>query len=600
MLVWLIIALLGFNIFTSLLGPANTRTPPNPLISHTVSYAPAAYNDSASREENLHHKISEISPSGYVDPGLLQSSGVTQVFLIANDSLPIEEIAEYTLSCRATPSFGDLRLVMATMEVENIMPLAETRGMIALLKNRRVKYPISTRIPSLSTSASSFKDFFRTTPSPQAETLSRKPKNTMRDVAGILGANHTWQTYGIDGANTTIAIVDTGVDYGAFSLAYWDSLAKDVENKTAAFNADATAMAFTNITVEAYQTPQGTFIPTSGTDPYIYFPETPAVIHRFSEIIGDPWFADMNVTGIVAEGERCHFGLMFQWLFGLDLFPVLVVDGDHDGRYDTTYVDLSFDWSWIPLVYYLSYGQAWPFWTAPWPPDFSFTDELALSPEDSTPAVRDFTGDGIYDLSGGVLGYFLDIWSMAPNIYDRGLILEPIDPYGNYTCFVNDWFGHGTQCASSAAGRESLHPLAGPGIAPGAKIMGVVALWIGDIIEGELWAAGFDLIPRTRGWKEVPSYGTVYGTWEYTGRHKADIISNSWGWSDWAAGLLEHPWYDILTIFQDALTVPGYLDPEYPGTVITHAGGNGGPGYGTITEPAYGSLVLTVGAATSM
>lgn len=86
----------------------------------------------------------------------------------------------------------------------------------------------------------------------------------------------------------------------------------------------------------------------------------------------------------------------------------------------------------------------------------------------------------------------------------------------------------------------------------------------------------------------IPGYGYLYGVWTYTGDHKADIISNGWGSSAWALYSLMDmaPWYAVLTMLEDALTIPEYLDPFYPGTIVVHAGGNGGSGYGTFTEPA--------------
>lgn len=194
-----------------------------------------------------------------------------------------------------------------------------------------------------------------------------------------------------------------------------------------------------------------------------------------------------------------------------------------------------------------------------------FVDETPVTPTGRTVAARDFTGDGIYDLSAGSLGYFLDVWEASPDWTDVGQVLQPIDQYGNYAVFVNDWFGHGTSGASCAAGRGLSIPYIYSGMAPGAKIMGVVALYIGDIIEADLWAAGFDLVPGLQGLRNVPGDGTVWGTWAYKGDHKADIISHSWGFSEWAIASLGAQWYDVLAVFEDALTVPGYFAPDYPG-----------------------------------
>lgn len=312
----------------------------------------------------------------------------------------------------------------------------------------------------------------------------------MREVAEIMNATDVWMEYGVTGKDVSIAIIDTGVDYGSLGSGYRDVMARDVFGYPVAFDADAMCLVYTNVTLTAFSNASGTFIPTTGLDPLVYMLGD---VYRFSEVFGYVFPSDMNVTGILTDGETCHWGVMFQWLFGLDMFPVLVVDSDTDGVYDTVYVDISFDWCWIPCWYNLIMGETWPFWSALWPPDFSFTDE---NPLDATYSVgaRDFTGDGIYDVSVSSLGYLLDVWGASPKADDRGLVLQPIDPAGDYVCFEYDFYGHGTSCASCAAGRD-LGTFLGSGLAYDAKIMGVTALFIGDVIEGELWATGFDLIP---------------------------------------------------------------------------------------------------------
>ena len=49
------------------------------------------------------------------------------------------------------------------------------------------------------------------------------------------------------------------------------------------------------------------------------------------------------------------------------------------------------------------------------------------------------------------------------------------------------------------------------GVAPDAKILPVKALWFGDTVYGWLWAAGFT---------------NNEDSWEFSGKPKADIISN--------------------------------------------------------------------------
>ncbi|MGC9138879.1 MAG: S8 family serine peptidase, partial [Thermoplasmata archaeon] len=123
-----------------------------------------------------------------------------------------------------------------------------------------------------------------------------------------------------------------------------------------------------------------------------------------------------------------------------------------------------------------------------------------------------------------------------------------------------------------------------PGIAPGAKIISIPALYIGDVFFGWMWAAGFD-------------FNTTTLTWTYTGEHRAQIESNSWGISSWPV-LLTGIGYDAMSALEDTLMLPGVMAPNYPGTLFVHAMGNGGPGYGTDTSPGGALLPLTVGAST--
>ncbi|MEM1564620.1 MAG: S8 family serine peptidase [Candidatus Bathyarchaeia archaeon] len=529
----------------------------------------------------------------YIDPELITTKELTRVILVVRESANISQIAGHMKSCRVTPSFNGIRLVLGVVDPENVESLAKYTYTLAVLKDKEVSFVGSPR--------EALRDgrFLKNlTPQPnELPTGTPSQKANMREVVEIMNATRVWSEYGVTGDGVTIAIIDTGVDYGSLGLGYWDVISRDAYGRPTAFDADAMCLVYTNITLTAFARDGGTSIPTAGLDPLVY---VMGVTFPFSILFGSAFPSNMDVTGILNEGDVCHWGVMFQWLFGLDLFPVLVIDSNDDGFHDTVYVDMSFDWCWIPHWYNLITGETWPYWMAPWPPDFSFADETPLTIFDSVGA-RDFTGDSIYDLSVSSLGYFLDVWGASPNSGDRGLVLNPIDRDGNYVCFVYDFEGHGTSCASCAAGRDLGHPFFGSGIAYNARIMGVTALYMGDVIEGELWAAGFDLIPGTEGWHSIPGYGTVYGVWAYAGNHKADIISNSWGSSAWALySWGRAPWYSVLTMLEDALTIPGYLAPSYPGTIVVHAGGNGGAGYGTITEPAYSTLVISVGASTSM
>ena len=537
----------------------------------------------------------------YFDPALQGTSGLVSVLVATDKSLPAADVAKYLMGARALPEFGDVRVLRGMIESSRISELQSSPGVLAILKDRPIGFGGPSKVPvgsHLPTNLGSLR-----LPEPasiQRDSLYGGPETSMRQVVNFTGARQAWTQLGVDGTGVTIAVVDTGVDLGTFNLGN-GAAARDAAGLPSSFDPDGSTFAYTTESVTSYTVGGVTRVTTGGTDPLIYLfdlfglfgPRGPQDL-LWSDFWGDVFPDDMNVTGLPAsKSGTYHFGVLFEWKFVpgslVDLFPVLVIDTVAAGVYDTAYLDLSFDW--------------WLNGFSPDPlPDFSFADEPALVPAGgNVVAARDMNGDGYADVSAGSLAYVLDIWGRNPAVPDKFKVLRPVDPKGDYIGMVRDWEGHGTSVAGSAAGRESNHPLAGPGTAPGAKIMAVpIFAWF-DIIEGWLWAAGFDLVGTTTP-TFVPNYGGVYGQWAYTGHHKADIISNSWGSSDWLTlqWFYQWPFYDVLTVIEDALMTPGYADPAYPGTVMVHAGGNGASGYGTVTEPGFSNLAITVGASTSL
>jgi hypothetical protein len=156
---------------------------------------------------------------------------------------------------------------------------------------------------------------------------------------------------------------------------------------------------------------------------------------------------------------------------------------------------------------------------------------------------------------------------------------------------------HGTWCAGAAASRgvynhtvymqtdpenDTVYKL--PGTARGAQVASANFFSWGGYVGTYLWFCGFHLDP-------------VSGYWNYTGdgpSHKTDILSMSWG-SNWNYNM--DLYYN--TMMWDLMTIPGLVDPLYPGTLLISSSGNNGPDYMTGTPPGVAAGVVSVGGMTT-
>ncbi len=446
-----------------------------------------------------------------------------------------------------------------------------------------------------------------------------KPQTDMFRVRQITGSDTVASTHGIDGKGVRVAVVDTGVDFGNPDLQ--PALARDSEGLPIALDADEQGLVLTNMTFAANITVTGAvanfsyplsthmspnmtsnvYVTSSGV--YLNLSRNGLginvsywhgygvgrqLLHQDYKIGNSPTSFIPSKTGVY------HFGLIRNpSYFGVDHpYAALVVAYKSGDRYDTVYVDLS-----------TTYAE----WKGTAEPDYNFYDEQPHRVGDGTEYLTaDYSGDGIPDISAGLLGaQVLDIWGVItrkrfkvdPQLFllgvREGVPLPGLSPNGDFFGVMYDFFSHGTLVASSIAGRGEVGydvykngtPLRLPGVASGASIIAAKALWFGDVLYTWMWVSGFDYRPENK-------------SWVYTGRHRADVVSNSWGISEWP--ILEMgAGYDVISILENALTIPGYLSPNYPGTTFIHAMGNGGPGFGTVTVSASSSLAISVGASTS-
>ena len=440
----------------------------------------------------------------------------------------------------------------------------------------------------------------------------------------VTGADEARRLYGADGNGTVVAIIDTGVDFSNPDMRH--ALARDANGHPVMLDPDGQGIVITNATFYAdirdgiiynHEGP-----PPEGADSVVYVDRRGVfldierggmntrldVYNSFYPNIGtEPVFEgildrDMRIGRdsrdfISSESGIYRLGIIYQGgvsgrFTGIQTVPVLVVDSFRPGVYDTVVPDLSSAW--------LDYTRSQlPPGSVP-PYDFDFTDEKPIVLGSGNEfLVYDSDGDGRDDFSAGTVGArVLDIYGVvgeeAPHDdllgATGGTLLPALDPDGEFFGVMTDFEGHGTSSAAVIAsiGKEEYpvygkeEPLRLPGIAPGARILPVKTIWLGDIAYGWMWAAGFD---------------RAAGAWEYTGQ-RSHIMSNSWGLSQFPSiGVL--PGFDSVSLLHGALATPRSLDEAYPGVLMVTSSGNAGHGYGTIGPPGSSQFGITVGATTN-
>jgi hypothetical protein len=441
-------------------------------------------------------------------------------------------------------------------------------------------------------------------------------------VEQILGADKVIQKYNYTGAGIKIGIVDQGTDFSNPDMQ--GSVARDNNNVPIMIDADGQGLVLTNatfianindqgfirnythpipknITSSVYVTSNGIFLNLNqggkGTDLHVFNSNYPkGGIPVLDGIVGNDYKIGKDPRHfIVSKSGVYHFGIIYEsvtqgQISRLQLVPVLVVDSQTSGIYDTIIPDMSDSWKDFtkfdnPLI---------PQY------DFDFTDETPITLGDGKEfLVYDSHHKNNPDYSAGTVGArVLDIYGIMSNASKidkklgaiNGTLLPPLDKKGNFFGVMYDFGGHGTATAASITSQgKQLYNIYNNGtnyiingIAPGAKIVPIKALWLGDALYGWLWAAGFD---------QDKNY------WKFSGAPRVDILSNSWGISTFPA-LQTVPGFDIQSLLLGALDVPESLDKKYPGILVVNSAGNAGPGYGTMGSPDAAPFSLTVGAAT--
>jgi hypothetical protein len=452
---------------------------------------------------------------------------------------------------------------------------------------------------------------------------SDQPISDVSRIGDITGSTVAKQKYNATANDIVVAIVDTGVDFSNPDIQH--SLARDELNYPLMLDPDGQGIILTNstfyaniskydtirnytkplsdnVTSSVYLTRDGAFLDIfqqgNGTVIQVYnslFPQFGSSAIFNGTLSNDMKIGNSPTDFIKSKSGIYHLGVMYQGgLFGkIQVVPVLVVDSVSSGVYDTIIPDLSTSWQ-----DYTNDGSD----STKSNYDFDFTDETPIVLGSGNEfLVFDSNDDGKNDYSAGTFGaQVLDVYGVIKNnsatIDDslnaiNGTLLPSIDSAGNFFGVMTDFMGHGTSSAASitSSGRESYDiyndtkKYSITGVAPDAKILPVKALWFGDTVYGWLWSAGFE---------------NAGNDWKFSGKPKADIISNSWGISNFPSSN-SSPGMDILSLILSVLVIPHSLHDDYPGVTIISSAGNSGHGYGTIGLPNASPFGISVGATTN-
>jgi len=529
-------------------------------------------------EENTHSRSveSKIDPRlrkliSESDKPLSSQQENVRIIAVCSGLINQDQIGALTGALSIFP-FGQGRLVTAAVKAENLLKLASLPFVLRILPDMKLDYSLPANDAA----------------------QEEKVELDMFKVREITGADRANTVLGVKGKDVKVAIVDTGVDFTTSDLT--SALARNETGYPLFFDPDEQGLILTNKTVRAtdgyLQTKNVTVKVWTGMAGPIYG-------ITLAEIVNYTFQNDLYVGDIVSKSGFYHVGMAFEAIEDWNLeklvliwAPVIYVDPRKPSVYEDVYFDISTAYYRFLSDYREDYAKkniTLPEPSASWL-DWSFADESPCR-LGSEMAARDFTGDGVPDFSLGLIGgYFHDFWNVIQPSPLEGYVgvsrvYEGLDLNGNFLCLMYDFMGHGTCTAANVAsrgirrydiyGNGTLRQLMG--IAPEAKIIGVKALWLGDIPSGWYWSSGFD-------------YNSTTLEWEYTGKHKADVNSNSWGFVEWP--VLGYGFgYDVISLLEDLLIVS-------TGTTFVHAMGNAGPGYATAGSPS-SSLSINVGASTS-
>jgi len=442
----------------------------------------------------------------------------------------------------------------------------------------------------------------------------------MFDIGDYVGATAA-HVAGYDGTDVTIGIVDGAVDFslpdmqdaiyydGEGRPGSWDPSGVGIVNMVLANNTPLTG----NITayledgnVLTYVSGEKTYLNVTGWDPVTNDRGTDYnLIGRFIDVYEGAW-------GINNGSEFVETVMWKDWEIPAGATKNYTVGWVMQQRRDgyakvfapaliNEKTDLIIDWNGTNA------------WTAMWMEAFWYesidlnvtADRDYISDMMDWSFVDDQTDGYVFKATGSSAVLVADIDNYGTDDLGLGSLTWAVDANDDLFCGITDdaltWNcmypeddtgggeNHGTWTSSAAASRGVYgHDVFDngtdyylPGIANGSKIIASNFFSSGGRLCSQFWTSGFHL--------------QADGNFTYNAegaKHKAEIVSNSWGISVALAAD-----FSIYTLAWDILSVPGWMAEDYPGTLFLFSSGNSGGDYGTAGAPNDAFSAIAVGAA---
>jgi hypothetical protein len=534
------------------------------------------------------------------DLAALATSGSRETVLVEVLTTGEPDFGALVESWRATTvRLGGMRTVAVLVRADRLVKLAAHKDVATVLAAGEPASPIGPDVPSGPSQPGQ-------PPAPTGRDPGRDPRTDLwysRQAFGVPAA----EANGFDGSGVIVGIEDSGVDFGHPDLAGTFARVNDASSPY-----DGYPLVYDDASAARYMTQKGDPTGTNYADSRLTFEAgvpwgqqanatIPLPATRHETVDGSDRTTAVTVTRTItfvntSRSGRIHYG--FHPDNTLDRTEItvepgvrmthtlgtvfLVVDEAIAGDYDSVYVDL---------------GTQRPDNSLAATYDFRGFRPARLGKNADPTVSRDLDGDGLADLSGGLVYFISDgrrhipvldwLWDADGKVDAKKRIAPPAP--GDLVAFYGDFDGgsHGTGVASQIAGQGIIDSRFGNGIniPPGTRAT------LGDTVVGGVTPG---MAPRAKLFATRPlgvPNQWIAMTRGYDGKvgtgDEAQVINNSWGSTTLPTSLQNA---------QDALSTALNQWTDSPRTLIVVSSGNGGQGYSTISSPSSGSTVFSVGA----